>query len=203
MSSFADLPDRSGDRPADRGPGWSFIHEVQFYDDEAYLCGGVARFLADGVRAGQPIVVIATASHRKQFAAQMRSLGVNPDHLGPSESVWLDTDQTLSAFMEGPHPSAELFEATVGSVFQRLFANRPRAVGRAYGELVDLLWRDGKSDGALELEGLWNRLARRYAFSLRCGYAKESFVAHPRADGVERICHYHSRVLPSSPRSAL
>ena len=174
-------------------------HDVHFYDDDAALCASVARFLADGIRAGQPAIVIATPAHRRQFAAQLRLLGIDPDRLGPDDCVWLDARETLSTFMEGPRPNAELFQATVGNVFEKLFASRRRRTVRAYGEMVDLLWRDCKSDAAIELEGLWNRLATRYAFSLLCAYAKESFVTHFPPDGIDRICASHSRVLPSAP----
>lgn len=187
--------------PADYSPArvWASGHDVQFYEDEAYLCSAVARFLSEGLRAGQPTIVIATAAHRKEFAAQLRQRGIEPDDLHPHDSVWLDARETLSAFMEGSHPNAELFEATVGNVFERVMSNRKYIVVRAYGEMVDLLWREGKSEGALELEALWNQLARKYAFSLLCAYAKESFVAHSPSDGIARICGHHSRVLPSRP----
>jgi hypothetical protein len=176
---------------------WAPGHDVQFYDDDAFLCVGVSQFLAEGVRAGQPIIVIATAAHRKEFAAQLRMRGIDPEELHPTDAVWLDARETLSAFMEGGHPNRELFEATVGNVFEKALTSRHYAVVRAYGEMVDLLWRDGKSDAALELEELWNGLASKYSFSLLCAYAKESFVAHARPDGVERICSCHSRVVPS------
>jgi hypothetical protein len=186
-------------RHADQAAVWASRHDVQFYEDEAYLCSGVARFLAEGLGAGQPIIVIATPAHRKEFAAQLRQRGIEPDGLHPNDAVWLDARETLSAFMEGPRPNAELFHATVGNVFEKVLANRRYVVVRAYGEMVDLLWREGKSEGALELEALWNALAQKYAFSLLCAYAKESFLAHSRPDAVERICSHHSRVLPSAP----
>jgi hypothetical protein len=42
---------------------------------------------------------------------------------------------------------------------------------RAYGEMVDLLWKDGRSAASIKLEMLWNRLAGTHDFSLLCGYA--------------------------------
>lgn len=193
--------EESGD-PAAIGPSahgrvWLAGHDVQFYDDDAFLCAGVARYLIEGARAGQPLIVIATPAHRREFQALMHSRGIDPDELHPNDAIWLDARETLSAFMEGGRPNAELFDATVGNVFEKALTNRRYAVVRAYGEMVDLLWREGKSDAALEVETLWNKLASKYAFSLLCAYAKESFVAHSRPDGIERICGHHSRVLPS------
>lgn len=176
---------------------WVPGHEVQFYDDEEFLNTVVGRFLVDGVRAGQPIIVIATPSHQRAFVKQMRSMGADPDHLAPMRDiVWLDARATLSAFMEGNRPNAELFEATVGNIFEKVTANRRYALVRAYGEMVDMLWRDGKAEAAIALEELWNALASKYTFALLCAYARESLVMNAREDGVEMICRAHSRVLP-------
>jgi hypothetical protein len=176
---------------------WVPGHDVQFYDDEEFLTSVVGRFLVDGVRAGQPVIVIATPSHQQAFVNQMRAMGFDPDHLTPARDiVWLDARETLSAFMEGNRPNPELFEATVGNVFEKVTANRRYALVRAYGEMVDLLWRDGKAEAAIAVEELWNALASKYTFSLLCAYAGESLRANPREDGREMICRTHSRVLP-------
>src|SRR3954463_10908386 len=104
---------------------WSTGHDVQFYESEEFLYGSVASFLVDGVRAGQPIVVIATEVHRRHFADYMRGTGVDIDTLlHGRDVVWLDARETLNAFMEGPTPSRELFQATVGAVFEKLMENR-------------------------------------------------------------------------------
>lgn len=176
---------------------WASGHVVQFYDSETQLHTSVAGFLADGIRSTQPIIVIATPAHRRGFIAELRRKGLDPDTLPPNDSIWLDARETLSAFMEGPMPNAELFMATVGNVFEKALTNRRYLVVRAYGEMVDLLWREGKSDAAIAVENLWNALARRYAFSLLCTYAKDSMLAHAPEGGIDRICGCHSRVLPA------
>ncbi|MEX2180009.1 MAG: MEDS domain-containing protein [Gemmatimonadaceae bacterium] len=177
---------------------WVPGHDVQFYEDEDFLASTVAAFLVEGFRAGQPLVVIATPAHRRAFAARMLALGVDPEDLVHGRDViWLDADQTLSAFMEGGRPNAELFSATVGNVFERLMLNRRYVVVRAYGEMVDRLWKDGKAEGAIALEKLWNGLAVQYSFSLLCAYSKASLLGDTQPDGLERICGQHARVLPS------
>jgi KaiC/GvpD/RAD55 family RecA-like ATPase len=172
-------------------------HEVQFYDDDQRLVPVVARFLSDGVRAGQPIILIATPAHRKQVIADMLKNGVNIDDLVMGrDAVILDAAETLAAFMEGNRPSSELFNATVGNVFEQLMAKRSYAVVRAYGEMVDLLWSDGKAEAAIALERLWNGLAKRYAFKLLCGYSEGSMRSSTPGMDVRHICAEHSRVLP-------
>jgi hypothetical protein len=130
----------------------------------------------------------------------MRSMGVDPDDLVDARDVmWLDAAETLSAFMEGSRPNPELFDATVGNVFEKIVANRKYVMVRAYGEMVDLLWQEGKAEGAIALEELWNALAAKYAFSMLCTYAKSGLLADANPHGLERICGVHERVLPSEP----
>jgi hypothetical protein len=178
-------------RPGDAG------HDVQFYRTEAHLTRTVAEFLADGVRAGQPLIVIATEAHRKAFARELRARGLDIDViLSGREAIWLDARDTLSTFMEAGHPNRELFMATVGSVFERLLRKRYYLVVRAYGEMVDLLAQDGNMEGAVLLEELWNELASRHAYSLLCGYSLENFLHTPGAEDLKRVCRHHTSALP-------
>ena len=64
---------------------------------------------------------------------------------------------------------------------------------RAYGEMVDLLWRDGHSQAAIELEVLWNKLALSLDFALLCGYSMGSF--YKQVDQLESIRVLHSHVI--------
>ena len=145
-------------------------HDVQFYDGEDFLVREVTKFLAEGIRAGQPLIIVATQSHRRQFASRLRELGFNADEYFGSRSDWLDARDTLSAFMESGMPNRDRFEATLGAVLERALGNHSYLVARAYGEMVDLLWKDGNVDGAIALEELWNALAARYSFTLLCAY---------------------------------
>jgi len=172
-------------------------HDVHFYRTEASLKRTVVDFLADGVRAGQPIVVIATEAHRVAFANGLREKGLDIDELYSGRlALWLDARETLASFMEGNVPNRELFVATVGSVFQSLINKRSYLVVRGFGEMVDLLWKDGNAEGAILVEQLWNDLADRYSFSLLCGYSVENFFLEGGVDGFRRVCAHHTAVLP-------
>lgn len=175
---------------------WAESHSVKFYEDELELASSTAAFIVEGVRAGQPVVIIATRAHRTAFTLGMRKLGLNPDELVPGRDiVWLDAREALASFMDGNMPNPELFDLTIGNVFDKLMLDRRYVVIRAYGEMVDLLWRDGRAEAALQLERLWNRLASKYSFSLLCTYSRESLSASGTR-GIEQICAEHQRVLP-------
>lgn len=183
---------------------WLASHDVQFYESDDFLFSTVADFLATGVRLGQPIVVIATPEHQAGYRSALRARGVNADELIEGrDAVWLDASTALASFMEGGRVSRELFGLTVGRVFESLRRNRRYVMIRAHGEMVDLLWREGKGEAALALEDLWNDLAGHYAFSLLCTYSRHTLGRVSEMDGIERICGAHSRVLSAdAARSA-
>jgi hypothetical protein len=183
----------------DRGPTPAGLqgHDVQFYKSDDYLTTAAVNFLAEGVRAGQPIIVIATEAHRMAFAQGLRASGLDPDAaLSGRLAIWLDARETLELFMEGGLPNPELFTATVGSVFEKLLDKRNYLVVRAYGEMVDLLWKDGNTEGAFLLEQLWNELGRKYKYSLLCGYALDNFLHETGVDAFRKICGHHTHALP-------
>ena len=172
-------------------------HDVAFYESDAHLTRIVADFLAAGLRASQPLIVIATEPHRRAFQAALRARGLDPDEpLSGREAIWLDARQTMHSFMEGGLPNRELFFATVGSVFERILRKRHYLIVRGYGEMVDLLARDGNMEGAVQLESLWNELANKYAYSLLCGYSFNSFVREAGAIDLRRVCEHHTHTLP-------
>ena len=185
------LAERAGQaEPAPVGvPG----HEVQFYRSEATLIKSVVDFLARAVRVGQPIIVIATEAHRHAFADGLREKGLDPDEVFAGRlAVWLDARETLNAFMDGALPSRDLFMATVGSVFERILQKRHYLVVRAFGEMVDLLWKDGNTEGAVLLEQYWNELALMYKHSLLCGYSIDNFMTEAGSAGFRRVCDHHT-----------
>jgi signal transduction histidine kinase len=174
-------------------------HRVQFYDSDDFLVATVADFLARGIKGGHPLVVIATEPHRASFTSQLKAKGFNVDRVSANgQLTLLDARDTLDRFMVASAPDPDRFKSVVGSVLQ---AARNRggadAVLRLYGEMVDLLWRDGNTEAALQLEQLWNDLAHTFEFSLLCAYAMGNFYRTAHAEQFEAICGHHSHVAPT------
>jgi signal transduction histidine kinase len=181
-------------------------HIVQFYEREDHLYDGVARFLANGLAAGEPCLIIATEEHARAIAARMALNGFDPDVAGVDGTFTvLDARQTLGRFMDGEMPDRERFGEAVGGVIDRIVAGAAARRAstsriRAFGEMVDLLCGDGNIEGAVQLEELWNELASVYSFSLLCAYRMESFEGEAGAERFREICDQHRHVVPAESR---
>jgi PAS domain S-box-containing protein len=144
-------------------------HAVQVYETDGYLAQRVVEFLHGGLADRARCVVIATPSHRELFSAGLAHAGVDLDAaLASGDLMLLDAQDILHQFMVGAMPDAARFQALLGPVLSR--ASRDGRKVRAFGEMVDLLWRDGQPDAAIRLEQLWNDLARTHSFELLCAY---------------------------------
>ncbi len=169
-------------------------HQVGFYDADSELVSVLAGYVADGLAAGERVVVIATAAHRHALDEALALQGTDPRRLRASRQyLTFDAQRTLDAFMVEGLPDRGRFVSQVAP----LVAVDPAGVQRvrAFGEMVALLWDGGNVTGALALESLWNDLAQHHAFLLLCAYSTTVLDASALAD-VDEICGLHSSVRP-------
>ncbi len=89
-------------------------------------------------------------------------------------------------------PDTKRFEAAGTAVIQRACGGRTDCTIRAYGEMVDVLWKKGQAVAAVRLEMLWNKLAATEDFSLLCGYAMGNFY---KGTQQQEICDHHTHVV--------
>jgi hypothetical protein len=188
-----------GDMPT---PIYDHHHAVQFYGDEDYLCSTVAAFLAQGFVDHHPGIVIATPAHTICVLDELKGRMIDVDKAQKSgELVVLDAQRTLDLFMDGDWPDAHRFEASVGTLVADILDARPdRTLIRAYGEMVDLLWKEGKPEAAIRLEILWNKLANQHGFALLCGYSMGNFYEQTAL--FEQVCKQHTHVMPAEALKA-
>jgi PAS domain S-box-containing protein len=172
-------------------------HIAQFYDDEAFLAGVVADFLIEGITAREPALLVATPSHTVAFLNALEARQVDVKSLmADGRLTTIDACELLAEFMTGDTPDAAKFEASVGSVVERLLVPGVTSV-RVYGEMVEVLCGEGRSEAAVCLEDLWNRLAQRHPFHLLCAYSMANFDRAADADAFRRICKCHDRAIPT------
>lgn len=200
--NFSRTPSIAGEhRPAHVDAGFlahpgERSHAVQFYERDEFLFDTVGKYLAAGLDAGDRLIVIATREHREGFKRRLQHAGVD-DAIASGQLLLLDARETLAKFMIGDMPDGDLFADTLVHVLARSAQSRPGARIRAYGEMVDLLWRDGNSRAAIRLEELWNKAAESHEFALLCAYVMGNFYKEGDSGSFLDVCRTHSHVMPT------
>lgn len=171
-------------------------HLVQLYgEDDQLLARNVSRYMAEGLRRGDGLVMIATFEHS---AAVRRYLGEEcPEVSAGLESgrlVFLDARATLDRFLVDGEPNRERFEQVVGGVLRVVRSHSSTGRIRAFGEMVALLWAEGRPDAAIRLEDYWNELLRDGGFSLFCAYPFDILSRDANLEGLEAVLHRHSHL---------
>lgn len=149
-----------------------------------------AEFLAEGLRRGENALVVAEPARGE---ALRRMIEAPIDRL-----VLVGAQKMLDRFMEGGMPVPERFDASVGRLVRESLYGHGATGLRVYGEMVDLLWREGCRSGAVQLEELWEQLLQRHQFSLFCAYSVDGFALAPAA--LEGICSRHHRLVAEDPK---
>ena len=190
-------------------PDWTLAgnraHVVQFYEDDGYLVELLSRFIGAALVTGDVAIVVATERHRAALADRLRLRGLDVTiPLKQGRYFPLDAAATLERLMRRGKVDTALFDEMAGSVM----ADAKAAAGgrgriAVFGEMVALLWAEGKIDAALQLEELWNKTADQHSFSLCCAYPMNGFLGNPHAAPFLKICAQHSHVFPAERRPSM
>jgi hypothetical protein len=169
-------------------------HIVKFYEDEGELAQTVGDYLANALGSGQTAVVVASATHRLAFEAELRARGMDLARAARAgRLLWPDAQAVLASFTRSGEIEPGAFRHSIEGLLRAA-----RESGRelcVYGEMVALLWQSGDVLGAIELERLWNELAAELSFSLLCAYPAISRTSLEHAGALLEICELHTSVL--------
>src|SRR5688572_29870747 len=124
----------------------SRAHVVQFYGaDDRFYFHNVCRYLSEGVKRREGLVVVATPAHAQAFALHLTGTGpLAVTALQEGRVAFLDAHSSLDEIMAGPDPDQDRFEAVIGAALRQVAARSDHRRVRAYGEMVGLLWSSGQ-----------------------------------------------------------
>jgi|SRR5687768_424724 len=177
------------------------FHGVQFYNDPDALCRIVGSFIGEGLEQGTLAVLIATPDHTERIESCLRRRGADIDALKRSgHLVTFDARDTLQLFMTDSMPNPGAFRCTLGGILADVRRGREHCTIRAYGEMVDLLWKDGREAAAIRLETLWNQLGSTHDFALLCGYSMGNFY---KGAALDEIKAQHSHLVDDGGDAAV
>jgi hypothetical protein len=149
---------------------------VRFYEGDGPLARLVAEFLIEGFDAGSPGIVIATADQRTAVIQQLADRAIDVDALLRARRLLLlDATEMLSAFMANGCPDPRRFRIRMTEAIAEACRVQPDCTVRLFGQMVDVLWQQGRQDAAIRLEVLWNQLPRNAACPVVSAYSVGHF----------------------------
>jgi len=178
----------------DRSP-----HAIQFYSGEGFLLDSLSRFVSTALEAGDSCLVLATQGHLEGLAERLRARGVDTNRaVTEGRYVTVDAFQVLAQLMVDGKVNRGRFDDFFREVVLPLKAAAESKLKRVAlcGEVVALLWADGKAEDAITLEHLWNEVATQDCFCLRCFYAIASFSDPEQNELFLKLCAEHASVIP-------
>jgi PAS domain S-box-containing protein len=206
MSTAMSNPDVQPISPSDYTPSHDCNgHIVQLYTDDQFLLDVLSRFIGGALAVGDAAVVVATPSHQNELAKRLSARGLDTSKATTQgRYVVLDAGETLQKMMVNGLVDEARFLDVIGSVLTRVRSTIDQDARIAvFGEMVALLWAEGKAQEAIRLEQLWNDLATTHSFSLLCAYPITGFNNGSHIEPFLRICAQHSGVVPSETYLAL
>lgn len=166
-------------------------HFCQLHDRPEELTQAVADYARAGLHEGNAVLVIAESARLAAVRAGLPDVDV---FLERRQLTLFDAEAILpQILLDGrPDPATcrDFFSAALSDIASLRYRH-----ARIYGELVNVLWRRGEAAGALQLEAIWNELAREHRFSLFCGYEIPGLDEGAYDIPLSGIAECHSDVL--------
>jgi CheY-like chemotaxis protein len=178
-----------------RNETFSHVHEVEFYgDDESFLVR-CSRFIGTALARGDAAVVFMNSSHRDKLRQKLEAEGRDvAAAMKQGRYIALEPADVLSTFMVNDEPDAERFRKASGELLatalEAATGTHPRVA--ACGELAAQLHAEGKVEAAVEVERLWNELAKACNVDTLCGHPMGRFRGKDQDPIFQRICAEHS-----------
>lgn len=178
--------------PAVSVPG----HAVQFYESDSSLIEVLAQELADALRAGDTVIMNATRKHRNALRAELALRKVDlAAAMRMGRFKELDPAECLAKFMVNGTPDKDRFESVMGALINHAtVAVKPGQRLVMFGEMVALLWAEGRREATIRLEELCRGLGERYGLHLLCAYPIRAFDVSKYHHDFSTICADHTHV---------
>jgi hypothetical protein len=173
-------------------------HIVQLYREPIFLQKAVAAWLAQPLATGGGAVVVGTPENASRVLARLRTMGVDVETLQAAGRLRIvDAEGLMARFIVDGTPDAARFKEAAAEVLQAVRAAcGPEGEVRAWGEMVNLLWKRGNLAAAQRLESLWNEVIDEHGIRLLCSYEADNLAPETHAGLLGHLCAGHSQLIP-------
>ena len=172
-------------------------HIVQLYQDREFLNRAVCRYARAGLANEEGIILFATDAHWSAFRRRLEAEGVDV-HAAQERGqlTVVDADELLPRFMRGAMPDPPVFKGVFSDVVRQARASGGYEQVRVWGEMVDVLWERGEVAGSMNLEDLFDQLAKKVEISIFCSFLMDNFNGDVHSHMLPRLGTNHSHLIP-------
>jgi hypothetical protein len=173
-------------------------HFAQFYRELEPLGRAVSTFVETGLRRGEAVILVTGHGSGEACLQNLRDCGIDPGkYRKGGQLIEADAEYFRGVVMRGDRPDRDAFQRAVTSTLDSVLSAGYSSI-RLYGEMVNLLWRDGLGRAAVQVEEFWNEMMLCYPLSVFCAYLLDKRDA-PVTEGLDEICRRHTDVILGGP----
>lgn len=172
-------------------------HIVQLYQDEDFLSRAVCRFAGAAIANGEGIILVPTRSHWNAIRPRLEAEGVDVQAaLGRGQLTVVDADEFLPRFMREAMPDSPVFLGLAADVIGQARGGDRYPKVRWWGEMVNVLWERGDVAASMNLEDLFDQLAKKHDIAIFCSFLMDNFDGEVHAHMLPRLGTNHSHLIP-------
>jgi MEDS: MEthanogen/methylotroph, DcmR Sensory domain len=172
-------------------------HIVQLYQDQDFLNRAVCRFAGAALANGEGIILVPTLTHWNAIRPRLEAEGVDVEAARErGQLTVVDADEFLPRFMRDAMPDSPVFLGLAADVIGQARAGGRYQKVRWWGEMVNVLWERGDVAASMNLEDLFDRLAKKHDIAIFCSFLMDNFNGEVHARMLPRLGTNHSHLIP-------
>ena len=170
-------------------------HIVQLYQDQDFLNRAVCRFAGAAIANGEGIILVPTVDHWNAIRPRLEGEGVDVEAARKrGQLTVVDADEFLPRFMRDAMPDSPVFLGLAADVIGQARGRYQRV--RWWGEMVNVLWERGNAAASMNLEDLFDQLAKEHDIAIFCSFLMDNFDGEVHAHMLPRLGTNHSHLIP-------
>jgi DNA-binding NarL/FixJ family response regulator len=172
----------------------SHRHQVLFYSSDAVFVAALSRFIASVLCEGNIVIVLATEAHERSLQRSLRASHVDLALAIRQRYVPVNVSELLAKVTVNGWPDPTRCLNAAGDLVTEAASRAagPHAKVAACGECSPSVWAQGHVDAAIQLEHLWDEIARDRQMDVLCAYPLAARAESVRA--VRTLCAEHTAV---------
>ncbi len=170
-------------------------HIVEVCHNDISQAEAVSRFLIEGLRKSEAVVIFAKPSLRKAVIDRMSACGLDVQAIKNEGQIkFFDAEFLISSMRADSILEEQAFEEYVSTQIEA--AQLKYGKVRVFGGMVATLWSTGEYDAAMQLEDFWMNLTQKLEFSLLCCYSLSNQTPRTYERALQFICRCHNHLVP-------